>query len=218
MFRSIIVATALLFTAVQAQAAPITYDFESEATTAGGALTALVLTEGGLTMTLVRELSTPFDIDNLSSFVALGVPASWGSRSLDPFVAEESPTAFIADFSTPISSFTIAAGDFTPSDIDFLQIQAYSGPNATGALLSTFLSPLCCFGPGPALAFQFITGGVTGANIASVRFIGGSTLFPNSMYYDNITVDAVPEPASLLLLGTGLAGGVRRWRKRRSEV
>ena len=57
MFRSIIVATALLFTAVQAQAAPITYDFEGEATTAGGALTVLVLTEDGLTMTLEREAS-----------------------------------------------------------------------------------------------------------------------------------------------------------------
>jgi len=217
MFRSIIVATALLFTAVQAQAAPIIYDFEGEATTGtSGALTVLVLTEGGVTMTLTRELSTPFDIDDLSPFVGLGVPASWGSRSLDPFFADFSPTAFIADFSIPLASFSIEAGDFTPSDIDFLQIQAYSGPNATGVLLDTFISPLCCFSGSPV--FEFLSGSVTGSNIASVRFIGGSTIFPNSMYYDNITVDAVPEPASLLLLGTGLAGGVRRWRKRRSNA
>src|SRR5688572_4912618 len=109
MFRSIIVATALLFTAVQAQAAPITYDFEGEAATAGGALTVLVLTEGGLTMTLEREAGTPFDIFDLSPF---GVPASWGSRSLDPFFAEDSNTWFVANFSSLITSFTIEAGDF----------------------------------------------------------------------------------------------------------
>src|SRR5688500_479360 len=105
MFRSIIVATALLFTAVQAQAAPIIYDFEGEATTTGGALTVLVLTEGGLTMTLEREASAAFDIDDLSPFVAFGVPASWGSRSLDPFfdgLFNEGTinSAFVADFSS----------------------------------------------------------------------------------------------------------------------
>ena len=214
MFRSIIVATALLFTAVQAQAAPIIYDFEGEAATAGGALTVLVLTEGGLTMTLEREAGIPFDIFDLSPY---GAPASWGSRSLNPFFAEDSNTWFVANFSSLIASFTIEAGDFGPSDVDFLQIEAYSGPNATGVLLDSFLSPLCCFA-GPN--FEFITGGVAAADIASVRFIGGDggNFFPNSMSYDNITADPVPEPASLLLLGAGLAGGVRRWRKRRSDV
>jgi hypothetical protein len=216
MLRSIVVATALVFTAVQAQAALITYDFESAATTSGGALVVLAEAEGGVTMTLTREGGVPFDIADISGF---GAPASYGARSLDPFIAEDSATAFIADFSTLISSFTIDAGDFTPSDIDNLLIEAYSGPNATGALLSVFLSPPCCVIGG---GFQGLTGGVAGANIASVRFIGGSNIFPNSMYYDNITINtieqAVPEPASLLLLGSGLVGGVRRWRKRRSDV
>jgi hypothetical protein len=215
MLRSLIVATALVFTAVQAQAALITYDFEGEAATTDGALTVLVLTEGGVTMTLDRELDAVFDVSNIS-----GRPASYGNRSLDPFFMEESATAFIADFSTLISSFSLDAGDFTNSDIDFLRIEAYSGANATGVLVDVFVSPPCCaFGGG----FQGLSGGVAGANIASVRFIGGSFFFPNSMYYDNITINTideqvVPEPASLLLLGSGLVGGVRRWRKRRSEV
>jgi len=199
------------------QASATTFNFESAAT---GTYTAYVDAESGLTLALTREAADEFDIVDLtSSFVY----ASYGSRTVRPFTETKNfnggTTAFIADFSSLISSFAIDAGDFTPSDTDQLRIEAYSGPNATGTLLASFLSGPCCDSGG---GFQGITGSVAAANIASIRFIGGSTDFPNSLYFDNIVVEAaasttVPEPASLLLIGTGVAGLGSRLRRQKAR-
>jgi hypothetical protein len=64
---------------------------------------------------------------------------------------------------------------------------------------------------------------VAAANIASVRFIGGSSDFPNSLFSDNIVVNtsdvtAVPEPTTLFLLGTGLMGVAARARRKRQAL
>jgi hypothetical protein len=60
---------------------------------------------------------------------------------------------------------------------------------------------------------------LTAAGINSIRFIGGSTSFPNSLYVDNISAtlgSAVPEPHAALLLALGLAGVCVQRRKSRS--
>jgi hypothetical protein len=196
---SVLVLGILVSSPRDAAAATINFDFEATAATyfgvgaRPGALTTLALSASGLTMTLTRPGSA-FDIVENTGGQA-GKPASFGLHSLDPFFAETSNTPFIANFSAPIFSASFDFGDYGGDTPDILTVRAFSGLNGTGSLIQTLTG-----GPNPVL---------------SLVFIGGTSDFPNSVFYDNITVSttaasAVPEPASLTLVGIGLAGIIRR--------
>jgi hypothetical protein len=181
----------------------LTFNFEGAATTTGGALTTYTETHSGVTMTLTRPGSS-FDITDLAGNA--GVPASYGSRTLDPFANDTSNTPFIANFSALITSASISMGDFVPSDTDTILLEAFSGANGTGTLLSSDSVTCCDVGTG----FVFTTVSVSAGTIGSLEFIGGSSDFPNSTYDDNIVVTtavgAVPEPGSIVLLATMIGG------------
>jgi hypothetical protein len=204
--------------------ADIVFGFEDQTATSRfnptsrpGAYTSLTETVSGLTLTLTRQgVTSPgtFDIFDTTSSPG-SFPSVWGTRTLDPFSAETSNTAFVASFSSPISSFSLQYGDFGV-DTDTATIMAFSGTDGTENLLAsntdTYDSSLTL--PGDVHTF-----GVTAQGIRSIVFIGGSSGFPNSVYYDNLTVTvsptAIPEPASLTLLGLGAAGlALRSWRRR----
>lgn len=190
------------------------FDFESEAATSSGslgtpgALTSLTMTDAGLTLTLYRQGGASFDIWDTSSFAGT-FPLTFDRRALDPFANQTTNDWFIGNFSSVVSQVEVEMTDFGGDD-DVLVLEVYSGLDATGTLIAT---STLTWGPNSSPNYM----GVGWSSVfnpgaaRSIRFRGGSSGFPNSMYYDNIA--AVPEPASIAALLLGSAALLRR-RKR----
>lgn len=115
------------------------------------------------------------------------------------------PGPFVVDFGLPVSRASIDMGDFGEDD-DLLVVEAYSGPGGTGRLVARDRRLLV----GKAAQFDFATLAVQAPSIRSLVMIGGSPTFPNSVFYDNLTVTLVPEPAGWLTMCIALACLVMR--------
>lgn len=99
-------------------------------------------------------------------------------------------------------------------------VDIYSGLDGTGTLLASFLvntslTPLCS--SGPAYCVWEPDGVAFGGTAESVVFAGAA----NYIGWDDITLGSsspvTPEPASLLLIGTGLAGLATKLRRQRRK-
>jgi hypothetical protein len=187
-----------------ASAATATYNFEGVTATGNtGGYTSLSLSDSGLTAIFSRGGTVRFDIRDISSFA--GTPAAFGAATLSPFFDPQA-APFLLSFSQAVTGLTFQAGDFF-ADSDVLNVVAYENADGTGAVVdSVSINYPSSFGfPGDIL------NPVLSGTFRSVVFIGGSTDFPNSMYFDNFVVTftpgtAVPAPGALLLMGVGLLG------------
>jgi hypothetical protein len=184
-----------------------------------GALTSLSLTDTGLTLTISRQNSVPFDIVNNFSPNQLGKPAAFGARSLDPFFNTGPNTGFLVNFSLPITSFSMMFGDY-PGDTDSITLQAFSGPDGTGTLVDTGFIP----GYPPAFPIAGVIG-VTGDSFMSVTWSGTSTFAgaDNSLFYDNFQVvrsttppTGVPDAGNSGLMLAVVLAGLGIWNRRRN--
>lgn len=187
------------------------YTFESLAGTSGGALTSLSQTDAGLTMTLTRSTGLAFDVVDTTPFrgTAFQFPLQWRARSLSPFANASADDWFIADFSTAVTAFEFEYGDFG-ADSDQAVMEVWSGPNATGTLITTVTSDFMTRTIPSYDALGWNNAGNSSVAAQSFKLRAGSASFPNSVYYDNFAAEAVPEPATLAILGLGLAAFARR--------
>jgi len=112
----------------------------------------------------------------------------------------------LVNFLQPVTSFGFQSGDFG-GDEDTISLSIFSGPNATGTVLGT---TSVTYPATSAFPHDVVSLSLSGVDIRSATMIGGSSISPNSVYFDNLSATfgatAVPEPASLALFGTALAG------------
>jgi hypothetical protein len=208
------VIAALLAGRATASASPIIFDFESLSTSAG--TNTVTQTVGGVTVTVNRQDNNNVTVLDLSG--SSGPPA-FGARSIGNFLGPfTSPAAtLVVSFSAALNSAGISFGDFNGDDDGTVLFTAFSGTSATGTNLGTASTTY------PA-SLDLVQGNsairtlsVSAAGIQSFTIISGGS-FPGTLYFDNVTADtasAVPEPASMLLVGSGVAALAGRLRGRR---
>jgi hypothetical protein len=203
----------LLTTFVMALAAAPSYaaSFTFE-TTGTGSYSSLTLTDSGLTMTLTR------DGGNFSVSDVAGASEGWGDRTVENSAQcglSSCPAGdfYNANFSSGISFFRIQFGDFNADDDTPVTLRAYSGADGTGTLLGTVNE--IWLGSDSFPDFGVLSFG-SATPILSVQFTAGGA-FTNTLFWDNITtredLSAIPEPATLLLIGFGLAAAAYRRRR-----
>jgi hypothetical protein len=176
------------------------FDFESEALS--NTVRGFSMTDNGITATFLDPGADSWIVDLGSS-----APTGWQSRTFLPAVFTTQQQT--VNFSTALAFLQIEGGDFF-SDDDEVHIRAYSGLNGTGSLMASFDGT---YDVSKGIPGDVIVASVfNAAGFQSIVFWEDGQTGQNDFYFDNMAVRAVPEPATLIALGAGLAALARRRR------
>lgn len=189
----------------------------------------------GSTLTLTNGAGTDFQIrisrpgsvlgfTDLSAYVGDGVPADWGSTTLDPFYdySSEAPILFEVTgipIGQSVLRLNIEVGDFGPSDNDRIfwdggnaMLDNLSDPGFSMLSLSGIQNSSLSPQSGPVYDFAYGRGGASFLLDPSDQF---SFFTNNTLFWDNFSIvtvdtddlpDSVPAPAFVFLSDNQIPG------------